>query len=778
MHSIRGLAMRRGTVVIGAFLALTLLPITSAFAGAGGSASPTFPSVVNVGEAVAASFTIVNKSDGSNASDVITLSNIILTPACKSSPGGTCDPGSQDPGVFQVLSSPVPTGASGTSCDGITFTPTISNPGTGAVTFVPSATVQLGPTDQSIPLPTTCVINFQVEALKLPTQTSSGPGTTLQLGRVTGTTPGGAGFSASGQDETTITAPSLAIAKTPDDGQIIAGQAATFTITVTNPGTGAAHGVTISDNLPGNGGVTWGLSSGSGCAVTGPVGTQVLNCTLPDPFAASATFTAVITAATSMSVCATWINSATVAGTNNVSIPPVSVPPDQGKITCTVPTADLAITKDDGKTVVNANGSTTYTVVVTNAGPFAVVNSIMKDVVASGLTKTGTPTCGNALNGAVCPTVGTGAGQLSNANLEGDGVFIPNLPVNGSLTFTITVHVDATSGSVTNGVFVVPPSGTVDPNLNNNVAYDTDQVQPIADLAITKDDGKTIVNANGSTTYTVVVTNAGPSSADNSIMKDVVASGLTKTGTPTCGNALNGAVCPTVGTGAGQLSNANLEGNGVFIPTLPVNGSLTFTITVHVDATSGSVTNTVFVVPPSGTTDPNLNNNVASDTDQVQPIADLAITKDDGVTVVNAGGSTTYTVVVTNAGPSSADNSIMKDVVASGLTKTGTPTCGNALNGAVCPTVGTGAGQLSNANLEGNGVFIPTLPVNGSLTFTITVHVDATSGSVTNGVFVVPPSGITDPNLNNNVAYDTDQVQPIADLAITKDDGKTVVNRG
>jgi hypothetical protein len=66
---------------------------------------------------------------------------------------------------------------------------------------------------------------------------------------------------------------------------------------------------------------------------------------------------------------------------------------------------------------------------------------------------------------------------LSNANLEGDGVFIPTLPKNGSLTFTITVHVDATSGSVTNGVFVVPPFGTFDPNLNNNVAYDTDTVQ-------------------------------------------------------------------------------------------------------------------------------------------------------------------------------------------------------------------------------------------------------------------------------------------------------------
>src|SRR4029078_9278365 len=64
-------------------------------------------------------------------------------------------------------------------------------------------------------------------------------------------------------------------------------------------------------------------------------------------------------------------------------------------------------------------------------------------------------------------------------------------------------------------------------------------------------------------------------------------------------------------------------------------------------------------------------NNTASDTDTVNPVADLAVTKSDGVTSVNAGGSTTSTIRVTNNGPSSVSRATLTDAAASGLSKTG-----------------------------------------------------------------------------------------------------------
>ena len=105
-----------------------------------------------------------------------------------------------------------------------------------------------------------------------------------------------------------------------------------------------------------------------------------------------------------------------------------------------------------------------------------------------------------------------------------------------------------------------------------------------------------------------------------------------------------GAACPA----AVDVTVTLIEGTGVIIPTLPSGGTVTFTVTATVTATQGSVTNTVSVAPPMGTIDPTPGNNTASDTDTVQPVADLSITKNDGVTQIVSGTSTTYTVVVTN----------------------------------------------------------------------------------------------------------------------------------
>ena len=67
---------------------------------------------------------------------------------------------------------------------------------------------------------------------------------------------------------------------------------------------------------------------------------------------------------------------------------------------------------------------------------------------------------------------------------------------------------------------------------------------------------------------------------------------------------------------------------------------------------SSGITAAPVAPAPAGVIDPSAANNTASDTDTVNPVADLAITKTDGVASVNAGGSTTYTVTVTNNGPS------------------------------------------------------------------------------------------------------------------------------
>ena len=99
------------------------------------------------------------------------------------------------------------------------------------------------------------------------------------------------------------------------------------------------------------------------------------------------------------------------------------------------------------------------------------------------------------------------------------------------------------------------------------------------------------------------------------------------------------------------------------------------------------MTNTATVSVPPGTIDPTPANNSAVDTDSVTaaaiPTADLSVTKTNGVTLVSAGTTTTYTVVVSNAGPDAANGAIVTDPAAAGLTKTSVMCA--AAGGATCP---------------------------------------------------------------------------------------------
>ena len=83
------------------------------------------------------------------------------------------------------------------------------------------------------------------------------------------------------------------------------------------------------------------------------------------------------------------------------------------------------------------------------------------------------------------------------------------------------------------------------------------------------------------------------------------------------------------------------------------------------------------------------------------------MTKTNGVTLVSAGATTTYTVVVSNAGPDAANGAIVTDPAAAGLTKTSV-VCA-AAGGATCPASPT------VAQVEA-GLAIPALPFGGSVT--------------------------------------------------------------
>lgn len=109
-------------------------------------------------------------------------------------------------------------------------------------------------------------------------------------------------------------------------------------------------------------------------------------------------------------------------------------------------------------------------------------------------------------------------------------------------------------------------------------------------------------------------------------------------------------------------------------------------------------------------------------------LANLGLTKtntpgvngnvDQAADTVVSGATTTYTIAISNAGPDPVANAVITDPAPTNLTCT-TATC-SATGGATCPAP-TGAALV--AALQGAGATVPTLPLGGAVTITLTCNV-------------------------------------------------------
>jgi uncharacterized repeat protein (TIGR01451 family) len=560
----------------------------------------------------------------------------------------------------------------------------------------------------------------------------SNTATVTTTGGVTDPTPG----NNSATDTDTIGASAdLSITKTDGVTTATPGGSVTYTITASNPGPSNATGATVADTFPASLTCTWtcaGLAGGTCTAA----GSGNLNDSVNLPSGGSVTYTASCTI--SGAATGTLSNTATVTAPGGVTDPTPGNNSATDSDTLGA-SADLSITKTDGVTTATPGGSVTYTITASNAGPSNATSSTVADTFPASLTCTWT--CAG-LAGGTCTAAGSG-------NLN-DSV---NLPSGASVTYTASCTISgAATGTLSNTATVTAPGGVTDPTPGNNSATDSDTLGANADLAITKTDGTTTATAGGSTTYTITASNAGPSNATGATVADTFPASLTCTWT--CLGA-GGGTCT-----AGGAGNINDSVN------LPSGGSVTYTASCTISgAATGSLTNTATVAAPGGVTDPTPGNNSATDIDALGASADLAITKTDGTTTATAGGSTTYTITASNAGPSTATAATVADTFPASLTCTWT--CAG-LAGGTCTAAGAG-----NINDSVN------LPSGGSVTYTASCTISgAATGSLTNTATVTAPGSVTDPTPGNNSATDVDALGASADLSITKTDGVTAATAG
>jgi uncharacterized repeat protein (TIGR01451 family) len=481
------------------------------------------------------------------------------------------------------------------------------------------------------------------------------------------------------------------------------GGTVTYVVTVTNTtsAVGNARGFNVADVLPT--GLTYVPNSfnaqGSGVTIAA-AGQNLAFTGVPLNVGQSVTFR--YDARIGQDAAASLTNNAVVSVFSDASGADVDQDPtdNQDAVTITPNRAiNLVVTKSDG---IAAGGShapgspLTYSIVVTNSGTSDAINVNVTDNLPTGVTVS---------------SIVIGGTTITDTNPDPAIVafVIPRVPAGAAnaVTVQLNTQVAATlTGTITNSV-TISGGGDNDPP-DGNSATETTTLVPVSDAAIVKTAPATAVPGRDTIQYTLVISNSGPSVATGVTVNDTLPAGL-ELQSVTLGGT------PVTNTGTGNEIQFT-------IPTLTLGQANAQTAIVTAKVRPGAIgviTNNARVTA-SG--DPNPNNNTSRVNTTLNPLADIGVTKTVSAADAIPGNDLTYTIVVTNAGPSTAAAVTMVDVLPTGVTFVS----------------GTGP---NNQNLSASGqrveVAIGNVEPNASLTYTIIAKVNqGFEGDAVNSVTV------------------------------------------
>ena len=414
-----------------------------------------------------------------------------------------------------------------------------------------------------------------------------------------------------------VECPDVTVVKT-GNGPISAGQTATFTIVLSNPGPGDAYGVTLTDDLPAG---DWSLGGADAAACDIVAG--VLTCDFGTVLAGDDR-TITVSKVSDADDCSAIPNDVTVGASNEA---PAQTGNNDDDATIVVDCPDLQVVKD-GNGPISAGENAVFSLTVTNLGPGVAFDVTLEDDLPAGVAWTlGGP------NAAQC-SIDTAATPDALSCSFG------TLAVGASRSVTLTGETDAADcGTIPNSA-TVAASNEHDDDLANN----EDDASIVVDcplIVITKSADDPVVNAGDEIGFVIEVTNTGDGSAFGVTVSDTLPAGFTWAESPD-------AAGWTIAGGVLSFGPATLAGGA----------STSVHIVAVTDAADcGLVPNTAFLTYQGGTDD--------DDAEVRVDCPDVSVVKSGNGPLGN-GDTAMFTITVTNHGPGDAYDVDLADQLPAG----------------------------------------------------------------------------------------------------------------
>ena len=299
---------------------------------------------------------------------------------------------------------------------------------------------------------------------------------------------------------------------------------------------------------------------------------------------------------------------------------------------------------DSADETVDAPGTATYTITVTNEGPGIARNATLEDDLPAG---TWTVTLASPDGDDDCPT---GAGNTRSGSFSCTfGDIGPNDPAKViTVTRPVTLEADCAATLENNaGVETTYQDVNIDTNGDNDESSATIHVR-CPDAGVTKTAAEPVVDAGGRAVWNIVVTNNGDGDATDVHISDDLPSALsdwqvTAPQDVTCGIVLGHLACS--------------------LPTLAGGDSRTITISGLTDNFDcGVIPNAVDLVDGQGADYDDTNDENDSDSDSVDVRCPIEIDLDKtGDTIAHVGDTVDYEFTVTNVGGEDLVNVVLTD---------------------------------------------------------------------------------------------------------------------